>query len=470
MIKGNASCDDVRILRHERGVSVKFILFGTGEYYQRYKKWFNKDEIVALIDNSSNKQHNLIDGTEVLPPEEGIHFQYDYIVILSFYVKEMRKQLMELGVHQDRILHFFELYKLKRNRVFEMQFFGRSEEEVWKNRQQSVLLLSTDLELQGGPATVLIGFARVLKKNGYDVVFGSMQDGPQKEKLLADGIPVVIDPNLQVKQMADIEWTHGFRKVICNTIGFNVFISRRDEKTPVVWWLHDSSFFYDGVDIELLKGADFSNVDVYSVGKVPRMAIQEILPGLKVRELLYGLEDEPGVVNFIVLGYIENRKGQDILLEAVRLLDDEIRKKTMFYLVGNDSSEMAARIKEQAADIPQIVFTGMLCKHEKKAFINLADVIVCPSREDPMPVAVAEAIMVEKVPVVSDATGMADYIQDGMNGFVFLSGDYWMLKEKIEFCVQHFDMVKAMGKQSRKIYEEHFSMEAFEKSVLETVQ
>lgn len=448
---------------------MKFILFGTGDYYQRYKKWFGREEIVALIDNSGRRQHTRIDGIEVLSPEEGIRCRYDYIVILSFYVKAMRRQLLEMGIPCDKILHFFELYKLKavRNKSFGMQFFGRSEEEVRKRRRDSVLLLSADLEPQSGPAAALARFAGVLKKNGYGVVFGSMQDGFQKEKLLAEGIPVVIDPNLQVKQMADIEWTHGFRKVVCNTIGFNVFVSRRDGNTPVDWWLHDSSFFYDGVDIGLMKDTDFSNVGIYSVGKIPKMAMQKILPELEIKELLYGLADEPRTVNFIVLGYIEDRKGQDILLEAIRLLDDTTKTRAMFYFVGTDTSEMAAQIKSQAVGIPQIVVTGRVGDHEKKAFLNLADVIVCPSREDPMPGTVTEAMMAEKVPIVSDATGIADYIRDGVDGFVFPSGDSRMLKEKIEFCVSHMERVKEMGKLARKIYEGHFSMEAFEKRVLE---
>ena len=27
---------------------MKYLLFGTGEYYQRYKKWFAKDNIAAF--------------------------------------------------------------------------------------------------------------------------------------------------------------------------------------------------------------------------------------------------------------------------------------------------------------------------------------------------------------------------------------------------------------------------------------
>ncbi len=35
---------------------MKYLIFGTGDYYERYKKWFRREEIVALIDNSPKKK------------------------------------------------------------------------------------------------------------------------------------------------------------------------------------------------------------------------------------------------------------------------------------------------------------------------------------------------------------------------------------------------------------------------------
>ena len=40
---------------------MQYIIFGTGDYYERYKKWFDKKDIVALIDNSPAKQNTFID-------------------------------------------------------------------------------------------------------------------------------------------------------------------------------------------------------------------------------------------------------------------------------------------------------------------------------------------------------------------------------------------------------------------------
>ena len=47
-------------------ICMQFLLFGTGDYYQRYKMWFNRSDIVALLDNSRLKQHTVLDGIEVM--------------------------------------------------------------------------------------------------------------------------------------------------------------------------------------------------------------------------------------------------------------------------------------------------------------------------------------------------------------------------------------------------------------------
>lgn len=453
---------------------MKYLLFGTGDYYQRYKKWFKKDEVVALLDNSTEKQHKVIDGIEVVSPMEGIKLEFDKIVILSFYVKSMKEQLIQLNVPHDKIYHFFELYKLNLNQKSEylMCCYGKTQQEIIRERSDSILLLSTDLELQSGPVTVLIRMAKILKKNGMNVVFGSMMDGPQKEKLLCDNIPVVIDANLQIDTMKNIEWVHGFKHIVCNTIGFCVFMSERGESTPLTWWLHDSDFFYDGIERKLLKETDFEDVQVVSVGKIPRQAFNRIVPDVKIDNLLYGINKsiDPFFVNFMVMGYIEKRKGQDILIEAIRLLDADARSKARFYFVGKDSSEMAKQIKEQVKNIPEVIITGLISEQEKKCLINKIDVLICPSREDPMPAVVVEAMMNRIPSIVSDSTGISEFISDGVNGLLFRNGNALLLSQKITWCINNFSKLPKIGKRAEEIYSKYFSMEAFEKNILDLLQ
>ena len=49
-----------------------FLLFGTGDYYNRFKKWFPRENVLALLDNSPVMQYTIVDGIKVLPPSEGL--------------------------------------------------------------------------------------------------------------------------------------------------------------------------------------------------------------------------------------------------------------------------------------------------------------------------------------------------------------------------------------------------------------
>ena len=60
----------------------------------------------------------------------------------------------------------------------------------------------------------------IWKQHGQKVVIGTMQDGTLRKTLVEENIPVIVDSDLQVANMKDIVWTHGFKKILCNTIGF----------------------------------------------------------------------------------------------------------------------------------------------------------------------------------------------------------------------------------------------------------
>lgn len=458
---------------------MKYLLFGTGDYYQRYKKWFCNDEVVALLDNSEKKQNTLIDGIRVCSPEEGIKLGYDKIIILSFYVKAMKQQLLELGVAEECILHFYELHQIMNVREYQMDalFYGNADKVLLdRTEKKKILLLSQDLTL-GGPSIALLHVAEVLIQKGMTVVYGSMLDGPLRDVLLEKNIPVVVDNKLQIAKMSEIDWLQGFSAILCNTINFHVFLSDRNTNIPIIWWLHDSLFFYDGIKKESLSIIDRTNLRVLSVGPVSQYAIQSFLPDLEVGNLIYGVEDTGDIVKrnktskvcFVTIGYIEARKGQDVLMEAIHNLPVEIREKAVFFFVGQDSSLMAQRIKEEIEDVPEVVVTGVVARGKIDEILEEADVLLCPSREDPMPTVAAEAMMHSVPCIVSDVTGTASYITDGEDGFVFASEHVEELAKKIAWCIENRSKLPELGASARQVFEKTFSMKAFEQNLLSIV-
>ena len=457
---------------------MKFLLFGTGDYYNRYRIWFDRKDIAALIDNAEEKQGQYIDGIRVIPPKDISRYEYDAVVILSFYVQTMKTQLIDLGVEGNRIYHFFDLHDL----IYHPGIRRKINCYGLQDCSESVkfLLLSNDLTL-GGPALALYHAAQVLIKRGYQVVYGSMLDGPLRKILAGEGIPVIVDENLMIQTMDEAQWVRKYSLIICNTMNFHVFLSERDKRIPVAWWLHDALFFYDGVRQEVMDKLTQDNMAVWSVGPIPERAVKAFRPDFYVEDLIYGVTDQTeeesrsredhteNKIHFIIIGYIEQRKGQDILLEAIKRLEPDIRQKAEFIFVGQNTSLLAKDLIESAGEISEIMFTGPVDRSKINSLLGRADMLVCPSREDPMPTVAAEAMM-HKVPcLVSDTTGTVKYIRDGIDGLIFQSEDTGQLKEILERCIQgEFDLVQ-MGRNARNVYEEYFSMEAFENRLMELI-
>lgn len=457
---------------------MKFLLFGTGDYYNRYRIWFDRKDIAALIDNAEEKQGQYIDGIRVIPPKDISRYEYDAVVILSFYVQTMKTQLIDLGVEGNRIYHFFDLHDLIYHPGIRRKINCYGLQDCFESVK--FLLLSNDLTL-GGPALALYHAAQVLIKRGYQVVYGSMLDGPLRKILAGEGIPVIVDENLMIQTMDEAQWVRKYSLIICNTMNFHVFLSERDKRIPVAWWLHDALFFYDGVRQEVMDKLTQDNMAVWSVGPIPERAVKAFRPDFYVEDLIYGVTDQTeeesrsredhteNKIHFIIIGYIEQRKGQDILLEAIKRLEPDIRQKAEFIFVGQNTSLLAKDLIESAGEISEIMFTGPVDRSKINSLLGRADMLVCPSREDPMPTVAAEAMM-HKVPcLVSDTTGTVKYIRDGIDGLIFQSENTGQLKEILERCIQgEFDLVQ-MGRNARNVYEEYFSMEAFENRLMELI-
>lgn len=470
-------------------MSMKFLLFGTGDYYNRYKKWFENQNVIALLDNSEYKKHTMIDGLTVLTPEEGIKLEYDIIVILSFYVKQMRWQLMELGVEHWRIVHFYELRQLlgKSRMRRQVQYFQNAKEVIRSIQElkSGIVLLSHDLTM-GGPAIALFHAAVVLKTRGYAVVFASMLDGPLRDELQKKGIPVIVDENLQIATMQETAWMNAFSLIICNTLNFYVFLSERDTNIPVIWWLHDARFFYDGVNRETIGKISLEKLTAVSVGPIPAVAISEFLPGVRCSCLLYGVEDaalrdtevyaagnrrtSSEKVQFIIIGFLEDIKGQDILVQSVQILPEYIRNQCVFYIVGHDKTLFGEKIHKESETIREINFTGTVGRQELHRILRESEVLICPSRQDSMPTVAAEAMMHSVPCIVSDVVGTAAYIHDGEEGWKFPSEDAYALAGRIEWCVENKVKLNRMGRKARMLYEKEFSMQVFEKRFMDIIQ
>ena len=466
----------MNIIYKDRG-KMKYILFGTGNYYQRYKAWFLKEESVVLIDNSKEKQNTTMDGFPILAPEEAIKRPYDIIVILSFFVSEMKSQLLALGVEEKKIFHFYDIYALFGANKIENGIIEYKTQHTINNTKK-ILLLSNDCELMG-PGIALYRVALFLHNYRFNVTFGTMIDGPLRKKLLQYNIDVIVDCNLQASTMDDIEWTKQYDLIFCNTLNYHIFLMKHQLDVPIIWWLHDPSFFYEGARKENFDKIDTRNIYMYTVGDIAKNALKQYMPNAQTKELLYGVEEKESnqlknyrksTIRFLIIGYINMIKGQDILCKAIELLTDDEKQKTEFVFVGNKSSVMAKEMEKKYGKAKNTSFIGPVDREKVNELLNEADILICPSRLDAMPTVCVEAMM-HKIPcLVSDVTGMVKYIKPFFNGLIFESENVEDLRDKIKWCIVNKHRIREMGCNARKIFDNYFSDETFKRNIISIIE
>ena len=87
--------------------------------------------------------------------------------------------------------------------------------------------------------------------------------------------------------------------------------------------------------------------------------------------------------------------------------------------------------------------------------------IVCASRDDPMPTFVTEGLIFGKPSIVSEHTGTAGLITEGVDGFVYKDDDPDQLAKVLEYAILHPEQLAAMKADCRKMYEKYYSNEAY---------
>jgi len=113
----------------------KAIVWGTGGTARDFldKKGFYRDfEIIALVDNDSQKWGKRYFGYLVIEPQELNNMEYDYIIICSLYEQEIRKQLEKsLYVERNKIKSCFWIEEDIKNKVLE-KYMQSHDEEIKK--------------------------------------------------------------------------------------------------------------------------------------------------------------------------------------------------------------------------------------------------------------------------------------------------------------------------------------------------
>ena len=378
-----------------------------------------------------------------------------------------------------------DIFEVKMNPLFHFLSAGKKENRQYsevlppvklpEKTNTKILLFSHELSYTGAPL-VLLNVAKILKKNNIDCIVLSPKHGPLELEYLKNNIRCIVDINLLCRLYREdnniIHFFNCFEKIFFNSIGTLEYIKYIGGNSKKICWIHEGEFGYKSAStIFDLKEAFKYVDDIYSVGEYSKSFTDKYSKN-KSKILLYGVENnninfadkKSNKLTFSVFGTICERKGQDLFIEAINSLPLFVRKNCIFKIVGFiGDSIFYNKLKNMCSDV---IFTGGLSHEETLKEMSLADVIVCPSRDDPMPTVCTEAMLLKKPVICSTNTGTASFIKNGENSFIYdINKD--KLKNIILNVYKNKNKLDVIGKNWNKVYEKFFKNEIFENNILD---
>jgi glycosyltransferase involved in cell wall biosynthesis len=153
-----------------------------------------------------------------------------------------------------------------------------------------------------------------------------------------------------------------------------------------------------------------------------------------------------------VIGTVDERKNQRLVVEALHNLDSKIGIHCFFIVEG--------ALIHELSDLSKIYnisdkFTFLGYKKNARNFIPLLDLLICPSRSEGLPLSIMEAFAEKTLVLASDIPEHKEVIENKKNGFLFRDNDISDLVDKIDEIASLTHKVNYI-KSARISYEKNF--------------
>lgn len=183
-------------------------------------------------------------------------------------------------------------------------------------------------------------------------------------------------------------------------------------------------------------------------GTVPCVSVPYVVELDEFRRLPLRSRKQDDIVRFLAVGQLIERKGFDILCEAVSLLPAHGWSLT---IVGE--GPLRAELEEDFSKVrggDRVRFAGPVQYHSRSLSFSEADVFVFPSRWDGWGMAPVEALAAGLPVITTDQVmSMYDFISEGKNGFMIPTEDPIALADRMARFISRPEMLSDMQRAAR---------------------
>ena len=340
-----------------------------------------------------------------------------------------------------------------------------------------VLFFAHETTWSGAPIQ-LLHLVTWLKRAGWEVAVAvpkssTAESGPISEELARAGVQTF--PVLDLSRPPDFAELKAlcarFDVVIANTlVMWSAVRAANEQGVPVLWYIHESLVAQQLIvqNPQIVPALAMADVLVMPTRRTAQLyalftdrPIDVVPYGIPAAPIPAGLPPgDPTLMQFLLLGTYEPRKGQDLFLRGIKQLTSSTRSRASFQMAGRvlDHSFHEA-LANQAAPLPSVTLRPALSHDAALAASANADVVVCASRDETMPIAILEAMSLGKAIVSTKVGGVAEWLRDGVNALLVPPEDHRALGEALRRCVEEPGLVKSLGENARQTFFRHFSID-----------
>jgi GT2 family glycosyltransferase len=337
-----------------------------------------------------------------------------------------------------------------------------------------LLFISHDLSCSGAPM-MLLHAAIWCQQNGFFVTVMSPKDGPMRQEFGRAEIPLIVDPLIVTGHESFLHFACNYDCIVANTVFTSPVVRALEkEKFPVMWWLHETlvgeHYLREDPVLRLaLPRADLVVVPSTATAAVfqpfraePVKCLPNAIPDLSVGFSRNGRRGAKPL-EFLLLGSVERRKGQDVFVEALAQLSSRRQGTAEFQIAGRVmDAEFAKRVKALAAACPNLLVRETLTHEQALELLADVDVVVFPSRDEAMPtVTMLEAMSLGKAIISTTVGGASEFLVNEKNALLIKPGVFADLADAMAKLIQQPELVLELGKNARVTYEKYFTMERF---------
>lgn len=339
-----------------------------------------------------------------------------------------------------------------------------------------VLFVSHEATLSGAPMQ-LLHLIRVITAQGWEAAFATPESGPIVDLLRKDGVRVervsnfLAEPDPEKLRALCRE----FDVVVANTVAsWPAVEAAHKENIPAIWYIHETL-----VGAQFMKQVWQANAALHLARLivVPTEQTARVFKGTTQTRIVtvpYGIPDAAAsapkekanakTISFVALGSFEPRKGQDVLVDAIGRLDSAVRSKTSFRLAGRVlDRQFFAQMQKRVTKLKNVELIESLDHESALVLLGESDALICPSRDETMPITIIEAASLGKGIISTDVGGIAEWIRQDLNGLLVATEDSVALANAITRCVQDRQLLDQLGAAARRTYERHFTLDRFAK-------